>query len=113
MIDNNGNTSRSNEVTIPLRLQVFVPEVFTPNLDGMNDELEIKGRRIKTVNSYVFEIYNRWGERVYSSNDPAETWAGVDNNGNALPPSTYSYFLRLVRKDGETIQKKGSISLIR
>ena len=113
MVDNKGNTSRSNEVRIPLRLQAFVPEVFTPNLDGRNDELEIKGRRIKFVNSYVFEVYNRWGERVYSSNDPAKTWAGIDNNGNALPVSTYSYFLRLIRKDGEIIQKRGSISLVR
>ena len=113
MVDNKGNTSRSNEVRIPLRLQAFVPEVFTPNLDGTNDELEIKGRRIKSVNSYVFEVYNRWGERVYSSNNPAKTWAGFDNNGKALPPSTYSYFLRLIRKDGEVIQKRGSISLVR
>jgi gliding motility-associated-like protein len=62
--------------TIQVRedVHVYVPDAFTPNGDGLNDVFMPKGRGVK---KYNLSIYNRWGDRIFESNDIAKGWDGA------------------------------------
>lgn len=66
-----------------------IPNVFTPNGDGINDELIIKGLR----NGSLLRIYNRTGREVFGSTDYRQNWDGTDPSGRKLPEGTYWYVL--------------------
>lgn len=88
---------------------VFIPNAFTPDGDGYNDELLINGNNITSVN---VAIYNRWGEKVFETNDQTIGWDGT-YKGKALPPDVYGYYLRCVCDDGSELFTKGNITLLR
>lgn len=86
--------------------ELLVPNVFTPNGDGTNDEFSITGLRPGDQ----FQIYDRWGALVYESSGNALTWDGNTANGNACSDGVYYYVI--TRTDAETNQK-GFVQLIR
>ena len=88
---------------------VFFPRAFTPNDDGENDVLYVRGNYIET--SY-FVIYNRWGEKVFESNAKDIGWDGTFKN-EQLPPDVYGYYLDVKCIDGSELVKKGNITLLR
>lgn len=59
--------------------QLFFPNAFSPNKDGANDEYEIRGTK-RYAQTFSMQIYNRWGVRVFNSNNVYETWDGTMNN---------------------------------
>lgn len=65
-----------------------VPNVITPNNDGVNDLLDLKN----TSNNTKLQIVNRWANVVYSSNDYKNDWNGNDSNGQLLTEGVYTYF---------------------
>ncbi|UKN01141.1 gliding motility-associated C-terminal domain-containing protein [Paracrocinitomix mangrovi] len=69
---------------------LFIPEAVTPNNDGQNDVFLING--IDLLENTV-EIYNRWGQIVYSANNYQNNWDGLDNNGKKLDDDTYFYII--------------------
>ncbi len=76
----------------------FIPEGFSPNGDGTNDVFNIKD--IEEYPKNVFEIFNRWGDKVYAAQPYENTWdgrstLGVRIGGNELPVGTYFYVLDL------------------
>lgn len=75
-------------------LKVFIPNAFTPNGDGINDYFRFKGVGMK---SYEAEIYNRWGERIYSwnSDSPVDGWDGT-NSGQESKIDAYVYRIRVI-----------------
>lgn len=85
----------SVEIVIPL----LIPTMFTPNGDGYNDNWEITN--ISDYSNVNIEIYNRWGDLVYSYDDSGaqyagEPWKGDSNgNGNILPMGGYVYIITL------------------
>jgi gliding motility-associated-like protein len=83
-----------------------IPNVFTPNGDGINDMLEIAG--LPPFSSLL--IFDRLGHELYSSEIYNNDWNGSDVNGNPLPEDTYWYVLIL---PGRTGRLKGSIYLKR
>lgn len=89
---------------------VFVPTGFTPNGDGQNDEIKI--RSFNQFNLEVFEIYDRWGHRVFRTEDASIAWDGT-LNGEPLQMGTYIYRIKGTGNLGEPIQKQGNITLIR
>ncbi|MEX0965606.1 MAG: PKD domain-containing protein [Bacteroidia bacterium] len=98
--------------TILIDIDLFIPNVFTPgNNDGYNDNFVV---RIKGHTYYHLKIYNRWGEKVFESNDSEYTWNGrMKNDGQELPAGGY-YFLFNYSHLGGTIQKvTGTVTLIR
>ncbi|MFB0946167.1 MAG: gliding motility-associated C-terminal domain-containing protein, partial [Spirosomataceae bacterium] len=110
-IDANGVVSLSNIIEIPIQATIFLPNAFTPNGDGLNDELKIEGNTKRLID-YQFIIYNRWGEVVFSSDDPTATWSG--EVGNELASTGYYTFdIEARTNTGETIQKKGLVLLMR
>ena len=92
---------------------VFIPSAFTPNADGVNDTF-----RVYNLNSvyYQFTIYNRWGERVFISNDPFKGWDGT-YKGTPASEGIYNWTLvyRLNTSEGIPPQKiiSGNVALLR
>lgn len=91
-------------------ISYFVPNVFTPNSDGVNDLFKpyITG----PVESYEFIIYNRWGNVVFKTNNTTLSWDGKVG-GKTQPTGNYIWTCRLKYVQQEVITKKGSLMLIR
>jgi gliding motility-associated-like protein len=88
---------------------IYLPNAFTPNDDGNNDIFEVRGIAVTGVKLWV---YNRWGERVFSSEGATGGWDGYF--GNILcPPDVYGYYLEVTCLDGQVYTKKGNVTLIR
>lgn len=90
--------------------EVFLPKAFTPNGDGLNDEYGINNPYVLD-NLLAFEIYSRWGERVFYTEDAFELWDG-SFRGKTLNPGVFLYKVRFMC-DGEERQDIGSLSLLR
>ncbi len=98
-------------LTVETPFNIYMPNAFTPNGDGINDEYTFG---LTDVRSVHFEIYNRWGEIVFSTDRLNHAWNGrKQNEGKILPPGTYSYVLiaRVKRGNFDHIER-GSIRLI-
>ena len=110
-------TSVSNEICAqppPLLCNtlgsVYVPTVFSPNGDNINDVFQIKG--IGLNKSFSLSILNIWGIPVFNTNTRAQVWDGR-LEGQPLPAGTYFYVLRFENQSGRSFQKNGSVLLIR
>lgn len=67
------NSKASVEVFDRCPMEVYVPNAFTPNGDGINDGFRIFGKNIASID---FKVYNRWGELIYQSNNFEDVWDG-------------------------------------
>ncbi|MBU6324436.1 MAG: PKD domain-containing protein [Bacteroidetes bacterium] len=94
--------------------KIEIPNVFTPNKtkDGVNDVFDIP---IKGHEMYDLKIFNRWGQRMFASEDHKIDWNGrVNNTGAEAPEGTYYYVLRYRFKNQEKEKEvSGVITLIR
>lgn len=89
---------------------IFVPSAFTPNGDGKNDIMRPKVVGMKQYN--YFRIYNRLGQMVYSTSTEGQGWDG--RLGGVLQPSgAYVFMAQAIDYTGKTINKKGTLVLIR
>ncbi|MBS1687038.1 MAG: gliding motility-associated C-terminal domain-containing protein, partial [Bacteroidetes bacterium] len=98
-------------VTVVSIYNVFVPNVFTPNGDGKNDFFEIYGDK-KTFKFVEVSVYDRWGERVFFSNDVNFQWDGTFKSAQ-LEPGTFVYNVTVEFIDGHVQPAKGSLLLLR
>jgi gliding motility-associated-like protein len=88
---------------------VFVADAFSPNGDGVNDVLHVKGGGMKTI---YFAVYDRWGAKVFESTDQNTGWDGLYKNGE-LNPGVYVYILKAECYLGGEFFFKGNITLLR
>ncbi|MBS3914958.1 MAG: gliding motility-associated C-terminal domain-containing protein [Bacteroidetes bacterium] len=98
---------------VEVNLFIFLANVFTPgSLDGKNDTYRVP---IQGQDVFELKIFNRWGERVFQSEDPRKQWDGsVNNKGAECPAGTYFYQLKYRFKGKEKVEViSGSINLIR
>ncbi len=72
--------------------EIYFPNIFTPNGDGINDCFQPKGIGI---NSYEIVIYNRWGQLVFESKDINNCWDGIMFNGKIAQSDLYTYIVYL------------------
>lgn len=95
----------------PCCQEVFAPEAFTPNSDGVNDTWGIQTTAGMQIQN--FSIFNRWGQRVWSANDQRDRWDGRFNARDA-ELSTYYYVIKYkCLTDNKEYIKRGDIQLIR
>lgn len=87
----------------------YIPNAFTPNYDGVNDEFYITNADFP---KFSFSVFDRWGNRVYTSTDPNFRWNG-EHNGEAVASGTYVYVMEGVSSRGRQIKRSGSISIVR
>jgi len=88
---------------------VFVPNAFSPNGDGLNDVLYVRGDIIEKI---VFRVYNRWGELVFESHDVQHGWDG-NYKGKEAPAGIYDYYLEVTCYNKTDYLTKGNIQLLR
>jgi gliding motility-associated-like protein len=99
-----------NAVTIQERNSFFIPTGFSPNGDQRNEFLEINSRLITDL---TMKVYARNGQEVYRTNDPTFRWDGTDKQGQPLPAGVYIYHLKATKYNGNKIQRKGTVTIIR
>ena len=92
--------------------EVVVPNVFTPNNDGINDCYRITGISQK-CDVFNISIYNRWGDLYYESTNPAACWNGKNEAAINASEGVYYYILKIKKKDQPQLEKHGTITLIR
>lgn len=107
--NNCGNTFDTTIIKVDDCNPPYIPNVFTPNGDSLNDGFYID---FKNVNAFKIEIFNRWGERVFESDSPVFIWRG-DYNGQLVPSGVYFYIITSQSGIGRTNNTTGTITLIR
>lgn len=115
---NPGGCFARDEVTIePLcnGYNVFIPNTFSPNNDGVNDVFYPRGKGLFTVRNMT--IFNRWGEivftkRDFNANNAANGWDGTFN-GKQLSADVYVYTIEVICANSQTMFLKGNITLLR
>ncbi|MEL6674180.1 MAG: PKD domain-containing protein [Bacteroidota bacterium] len=101
-----------NQVYVEVKkvVGIHLPSAFTPNGDGVNDRYEI-GTRLLTEIS--FQVFDRWGQLVFTSNQLDLQWDGRNLKGARLPEGVYIYQMRGTDVQGEQVEQLGTITLFR
>lgn len=89
--------------------EIFVPTIFSPNDDGNNDEHCVMG---DCVQEFELSIYNRWGERIFISDNQTNCWDGIFR-GKPVQTGVYVYKLRVRLVDGTEVIDSGNINVVR
>lgn len=87
-----------------------IPNVFTPNNDGVNDHYKVEGKNIK---EFSMAILNTKGEILYQSNSINDSWDGKDKFGDDLPIGTYVVVISARGIDGKKYENTGTVTLTR
>lgn len=101
--------SASNQNCVEQRPSVYIPNAIAAN--GINNEFKpviVFGN----PTNYSMQIFNRWGELIFESNDPNAGWFG-EHNGSPVPIGGYPYLIKFRASDGANIEKKGIVTVIR
>ena len=86
-----------------------MPGGFSPNSDGNNDKLYVKGGPFEGI---LFRVYNSWGEMVWETNDQSLGWDGK-KNGMEQPVGVYVWTLVADMYNNRQVRKNGDLTLIR
>lgn len=86
-----------------------IPNSFSPNGDGVNDVLFVRGSNITRMN---FVVYNRYGEEMFSTTDQSKGWDGT-KNGRELNAGVFGYYLEVFQLDGTRHEVKGDVTMVR
>ena len=118
VVTNNGCSERAFvNVLVDKSVDLFIPNIFSPNIDSANDIFMIYAdtRNIKEIQS--FEVFDRWGEKVFTQynfqpNDPVHGWDGT-LNGVELDPAVFVYYAKVEMVDGRIEFYEGDVFLAR
>jgi gliding motility-associated-like protein len=118
VVKNAGGCKTTDKVTVFVicnGANVFIPNTFSPNGDGVNDVFYPRGSGLFSIRS--FRIFNRWGEVMYEKNGfmPNDASAGWDgrHNGQALNTDVFVYTIEIICDNSSILTFKGNIALIR
>jgi gliding motility-associated-like protein len=113
LLASSGSCSASYSTTIVVEdgLSLVIPNVFTPNGDGINDVFSITATGIKEIS---LSIFNRWGLKLYEFTGPKAAWDGIiSGNGAKASDGTYFFFVKATGYDDKLIEKNGTVNLFR
>jgi gliding motility-associated-like protein len=116
-VTNAGGCKSNDDVTVFVvcdKGNLFVPNTFSPNGDGMNDVLYPRGNGVYAIKT--LKVFNRWGEMVFeknnfSANDASKGWDGT-YKGKMSSPDVFVYLIEVVCENGTPLSFKGNVSLI-
>lgn len=91
--------------------KIFVPNAFTPNGDGLNDNFSVYGQF--HLDNFEMFVFNRWGELVYHSTDVNSQWDGKSSNGDELPGGVYSYLIKLTKPFIDPFELRGTVIMLK
>lgn len=102
------------EVEVIGDVQVYVPSAFTPDNDGINDAFLPSVAPLDQVEDYRLEVYNRWGELVFATEDPEEAWWGASASGTHFAGNeVYNWVITLDTEPGLPQRLMGQVTAIR
>jgi len=108
-----GNCSASDSVNIANDCYMAMPNVFTPNGDGVNDYFYPRQYLSRGLMTFQMDIYNRWGQLVFSTSTvDGRGWDGMFN-GTQQPEGVYIFIIDATFKDGKKEHHQGNITLLR
>ena len=106
--DINGCKDTSNQtIEILYPSTYFLPNAFTPNGDGLNDEFVGVGIT-EAISDFKLEIFNRWGTLIFSISNPDIGWTGED-----FSPGIYIYKVSFIQSNGKLFLNQGEVALVR
>ncbi len=106
------DTARAFIDVIP-DIRFFLPNAFSPNYDGVNDFFRGAGV-LDGVQDFHLSIWNRWGELIFETTDPTESWNGrKQNTGAEAPPGIYVVVATMRSPRGEQLEFRGFVTLVR
>ena len=88
---------------------IFVPNTFTPDGDGKNDMLFVRGNEISEL---FFAVYNRWGQLLFQTTDITKGWDGTFK-GMKVDPAVFAWYIKAKCYNGSEMKKQGNVTLIR
>jgi gliding motility-associated-like protein len=91
-------------------MEYLLPTAFSPDENNINDRYCIP--RNSCIDHFIFKIYDRWGEKVFESDNPANCWDGT-YKGKILNTDVFVYYFDATLSNGEHFSQKGNISLVR
>jgi len=91
--------------------RVFVPTAFTPNSNNLNDAFRPEGTNL-SKDFYLFQIYDRWGAKIFETRNPDVGWDGT-MNGKIIPNGAYVWQLKARFYDGVDTEQSGVVNLLR
>jgi gliding motility-associated-like protein len=89
---------------------LFIPNAFTPDGDGLNDRF--KPANIEGATDYTLTIFNRWGEILFVSHNPKEGWNG-QYQGKKVQDGIYMFTVNFLYSDGQLYSEKGTVHILR
>lgn len=114
--DNNGCKNIATVTLIPCDVELLIPNAFTPNGDGLNDEFGPIAPPDMQLANYIMLIYNKWGQLLYETKDITKGWDGTFK-GNLCPMDVYTYViiydLPSFYRDPQPRRIQGSATLVR
>jgi gliding motility-associated-like protein len=111
--DTNGCVDESSMLVISIEpLEMFVPNSITLNGDGLNDGFKPTFTLSELVKKYNLEIYNRWGQLIFATNNQYDAWYGTFN-GEVVQLGTYSWKIQYSDYKGVNVNAYGHINVIR
>ncbi len=113
-VNNQGQpfSSRSNSDCVYQRVKMFMPNAFRPESSVPENQTFGPSLRFDDVNRYRLLVTNRWGSKVFETDDPLERWDGKQN-GKDLPAGVYLYKVRFATEGSSQQEESGSFTLIR
>jgi gliding motility-associated-like protein len=97
-------------VIVDSPVSIIIPNIYSPNGDGINDDWFITCVGIQYLHC---DIFNRWGTLVYQLLAPNDVWSGIMNNGNHATEGTYYYILEATGYDGKSYKSHGPLTLVK
>lgn len=92
--------------------EFFLPTAFSPNGDGQNEVFRILYGNLDCIKEYQLIIYNRWGEKVFETDDAKTGWDG-NYNGKAEDTAVFAFYMKVTPVSGKEFVRKGNVSLLR
>lgn len=103
------NTISLGKLILRYDVTIFIPNAFTPNADGINDDFGVK---ITNLQNYRIQIFNRYGMQLYEAKDILKRWDGTFN-GKPVPVGTYYYVITGLTLNEDTLKEAGYVTVIR
>ncbi|MBL4653180.1 MAG: gliding motility-associated C-terminal domain-containing protein [Flavobacteriales bacterium] len=100
----------SDTLLINFCIEIYIPSVFTPNEDGINDVFQLS---VKGITKYTCRIYSRWGGMLTEFDQTKNYWDGTTSSKNAGPEGVYFYQVNYTQINGIQNQSSGYLHLIR